>query len=530
MNALLPIIATLLLSTTALAQDHRYGLFIGNDEGGPETKTLLYAQDDARRMHDTFTRLARVKPEDAMLLLDSNAKTVDGALSELERRIADAKSRGERTTLFLYYSGHAKDGALRLGASQLPFEELKQRLTAGPADVRVAIFDACRSGTVTRSKGVRRAPSFEVETDATRQAKGLVLLTSSAADEDSQESDVIGASYFSYHLATALLGSADSSGDGRVTLNEAYGWAYERTVASTADSAAGPQHPTFSFDLAGNGDLVLTDVMERREGLHLPQAAPQGPYFVIDSRGVIVAETVKLADPRLIALPPGTYKVKRRLPDRLRVGEFTITAGQIYTLDESTLENAKFTDDPVKGTGISKTYSRHWSLSAFGQYQAVFDRPTSNGGYFPSAPAVGGEVTVHNIIGRGFGLGIDAGYGWTSNTVNVELVGLLPYDYSLVTIGASAIYEWFQEGRWIPFVGLHLAFNIMSRSFEDTSLAAQNYSIFTPGIVAGLKVRIAGNFSVIGRARVHYLHYNVDETRSLGNADFGLLLDYEFRD
>ena len=68
----------------------------------------------------------------------------------------------------------------------------------------------------------------------------------------------------------------DQGGDGKVTLSEAYSYAYERTVASTASSAAGAQHPTFSFDLAGNGDLVLTDVSERKEGLRLPAEGPDG--------------------------------------------------------------------------------------------------------------------------------------------------------------------------------------------------------------------------------------------------------------
>ena len=520
-----------LLPALSLAQTtHRFGLFIGNNEGGPGTRALLYARDDARRLHDVFTRMGHVAPEDAMLLFDESATEVDVALTELERRIRDAKARGETTTLFVFYSGHAKDGALRLGSTTLPLERLKSRLSDGPADIRVAFLDACRSGAVTRTKGVRRAPAFEVETDATRKAKGLVILTSSASDEDSQESDTIGASYFSYHLATGLIGSADSTHDGRVSLNEAYAWAYERTVASTADSAAGPQHPTFSFDLAGNGDLVLTDFAERREGLRLPPEAPAGTYFVIDPRGVVIAEAVKSDGDRLIALSPGTYTLKRRLPDRLRVGSITIGSGQIVTLDETTLQNAKFSDDPVKGTGISSTYSRHWSLSAAGNYQAVFDKPTDAGGYFPSAPLVEAEATLHNFPGRGFGLVIDGGYGWTSSTLAVNLLGSLDYTYSLVTLGASLIYEWFQDGRFIPIAGVHLAFNLMTRTFTDTSLAPQTYSTFTPGIVVGLKVRITQNISAIARARVHYLLYNVDETRNLGTADLGLLLDYEFKD
>lgn len=533
-NVPLPRVVLLIAVWSSLAfadgPARRFGLFIGQNEGGEGTRALLYARDDAKRLHDVFLRLGGVKPEDAMLVLDQTADDVTTALGELERRIRDAKARGESTTLVFYYSGHAKDGALRLGTTKLPLEALKQRLATGPADMRVAFLDACRSGAVTRTKGVRRAPAFEVETDATRQAKGLVILTSSASDEDSQESDVIGASYFSYHLATGLLGSADAQNDGRVTLSEAYAWAYERTVASTADSAAGPQHPTFSFDLAGNGDLVLTDVAERHEGLRIPVSAPSGPYFIIDPRGVVVAEAVKGDTERLIALAPGTYTIKRRLPDRLRIGSIDIVAGQLTTLDETTFQNAKFTDDPVKGTGISSIYSRHWSLSAAGQYQAVFDRPTNAGGYFPSAPLLTAEATLHNFFGRGFALSIDGGYGWTSSVVSGALLGELAYQYSLITFGGALSYEWFQDSRWVPYAGVHLSFNLMSREFTDVALAKQSYSTFTPGVVAGLKFRITRNVSVIARARLHYLLYNVDETRSLGSADFGALLDYEFKD
>src|SRR5581483_8966349 len=118
-----------------------------------------------------------------------------------------------------------------LGDSRLPIDDVKARVAATPVDVRVAILDSCRSGAMTRSKGARKAPAFEVEADSpTRDTKGLVILTSSTSDEDSQESDLIGGSYFSHHLASGLLGGADKSGDGRVTLFEEYAYAYDRTV------------------------------------------------------------------------------------------------------------------------------------------------------------------------------------------------------------------------------------------------------------------------------------------------------------
>jgi hypothetical protein len=529
-------LAASLFASAALADDapqgapRRFALFVGNNEGGSGTRPLLYSRDDAERLHDVFMRLGGVRPEDGMLLLDGTAEQVLTALGELERRARDARAKGERTALFFYYSGHAKDGALRLGGTQLPFESVKARLAQGPADMRVAVFDACRSGSVTRTKGARRAPAFEVETDTTRAAKGLVILTSSAADEDSQESDAIGASYFSYHLATGLLGGADQSGDGRVSLAEAYAYAYERTVASTADSAAGAQHPTFSFDLAGNGDLMLTDVVQRKEGLKVPASAPAGTYFLVDKRGVVVAEVVKGDGERMIALPPGDYRVKRRLADHLRIGDIAITAGQVTELNEASLKNAKFSDDPVKGTGISGTYASHWSFSASGTYQAVFDTPTSRGGYFPSSPVFGVEATIHNFFGRAFALALDAGYGTTSGVLTTALLQDVPYQYSLISVGASLFYEWNQAGTWVPFTGLRLGLNVMARSFPSMTVATQSYTTMSPGLVAGLKLRLSRGFSLEARGRLHYLLYNVDETRSLGYAELGLLLDYEFRE
>src|SRR5207244_8886119 len=188
-----------------------------------------------------------------------------------------------------------------------PPESLKARIAQAPVDIRIAIFDSCRSGVLTRTKGARKAPAFEVESQSPRDAQGLVILTSSASDEDSQESDLIGGSYFSHHLASGLLGSADRSGDGRVTLFEAYAYAYDRTVADTAETAAGAQHPTFSYDLAGNGDLVLTDVAARREGVYLPREAPGGVYYLVDRHGFVAAEIVKAESDRRIALAPGRY-------------------------------------------------------------------------------------------------------------------------------------------------------------------------------------------------------------------------------
>ncbi|MCI0669336.1 MAG: caspase family protein, partial [Myxococcaceae bacterium] len=195
MRPLSVLLATVLLALGAQAQPvRRFALVVGNDRGGAGTHPLLYAHEDARKVHGILVRVGGVPSADAVLLLEGSAADALAALSLLEARAVEASRAGARTELLVYYSGHAKDGALRLGDTALSLATLKERLARAPADVRIGILDACRTGALTRTKGVRRAPAFDVETDAGRRAQGLVLLTSSAADEDSQESDLLGGS------------------------------------------------------------------------------------------------------------------------------------------------------------------------------------------------------------------------------------------------------------------------------------------------------------------------------------------------
>ncbi|RKH69187.1 caspase family protein [Corallococcus llansteffanensis] len=517
-------LAFALVSTAAHADTlHRFALIAGNDTGGGDTRPLSYARDDARKMHDLLTRLGGVAPSDAKLLLDDDAKDFLTALSDLEQRARTAQARGERTALFVYYSGHAKDGALRLGDSRLAFDALKRRLADAPVDIRIAILDSCRSGALTRTKGARKAPAFDVESGAARDARGVVILTSSAADEDSQESDALGGSYFSHHLASGLLGDADRSGDGRVTLFEAYSHAYARTVADTADSSAGPQHPTFSYDLAGNGDLVLTDLRASAEGLVVPGGAPPGSYYFVDPGGLVVAELDKAADTeRRVALAPGTYRVKRRLSDRLRIGEVEIARGRTTVLEEPRLKDAPFSDDPVKGAGRGR--DTWWAFGLTGGYQSFFDAATRQS-LFLSVPLFGAEAELHDYFRRDWVWGFDAAVGGTRSVLALPTLAGPTYRYSVVNLGTSLTTEW-PLGRVAPFVGARLAYLILGRQFEDAAFPDQRFAMVSPGLVAGARLQLTRSVHLTTRGRLQYLQYNVDAQRSLGYWELAALLTY----
>jgi hypothetical protein len=501
---------------------HRFALIAGNDSGGSDTRPLLYAGADAGKVYDILTRLGGVRAEDARLVVDGGASDVLGALAAIEKQAAEAARRGEHTALFLYYSGHAKDGALRLGESRLPIDALKALVAVAPFDVRIVILDSCRSGAITRSKGARKAPAFAIESESPRDAKGTVILTSSASDEDSQESDAIGGSYFSHHLASGLLGGADKSGDGQVTLFEAYAYAYDRTVADTAESAAGAQHPTFSYDLAGNGDLVLTDVASRHEGIYIPRQAPGGVYYLVDRQGFVAAEINKGDGvDRRVALAPGRYRVKRRLPDHLRVGEIDVPRGALVTLEESHLHDAPFSADPIKGGRVD--LSARWSVGAGLGFQSVFAAP-DGAGLFPPTGLVDVDFALRDFLRRDWVLGFDLAGGSTSGVVPAVET---PFHFSEVSFASSLTVEW--PNRYLtPFVGGRLALLFMNRTFQDNAFPAQFYETLSPGVVAGLSYHFTRAASVVARGRLHYLLYNVDGNRSLGYWELATMVAYDF--
>ncbi len=256
--AMLALIAT---DAGAAEAARRYALLVGANDGGPGRVTLQYAHRDAESMSEVLTQLGGVDLGDRTLLLDPTPQTLDAAMDGLQARIEVSDSRAE---VIFYYSGHSDEEGLLLSGSHYSYSRLREALDALPADVRVAILDSCASGAMIRSKGGQRIAPFLV--DESNNVGGFAYITSSAADEVSQEADRIGGSYFTHYLSTGMRGAADLSGDGRVTLDEAYAFAYEETLARTERTQHGPQHANRANHLSGEGNLVLTD-------LHLTSAS-----------------------------------------------------------------------------------------------------------------------------------------------------------------------------------------------------------------------------------------------------------------
>ena len=299
------------LSTPALANDQatvrRFALVIGSNDGGPERVRLRYAGTDADAMATVLSELGGVRPEDLITLAEPTTHEITTAFDQLSGALLDARMRDQRTEVVVYYSGHSDEVGLLPEGKHYPYRSLRAELGRLDADVRVAIVDSCSSGSLIRTKGgVRRAPFL---IDRSTAVRGEAFLTSSTADEASQESDRIGASFFTHHLVAGLRGAADGDGDGLVTLGEAYSYTFRETRESTENTRAGPQSPNYAIDLTGQGDYVMTDLRQPTSKLVLDDEIG-GEIWLRRSDGTLLAEIDKLPGQNLsLSVPADTYKI-----------------------------------------------------------------------------------------------------------------------------------------------------------------------------------------------------------------------------
>lgn len=517
MRLLLPLLLVALALPLPAEAARRFAVLVANAEGGAGTRPLRYAERDAERVLDALTRLGGVQQNDAFLVLGQDARGLEDALTRAEQAIAQAAVNGEATELVFYYSGHAKDGQLFLGRSRYAMSALKDRLASSRAAVRIALVDACRSGAITRTKGARRVPAFEVDTGP-RAARGLVILTSSSNDEDSQESDTIGGSFFTHALVSGMLGEADTSGDKRVTLAEAYAYAYDRTVQGTVQTSAGPQHPTFAFDLAGSGDVVLTDLRGPAVSFLALPAELDGDFLVVEESSRFVAAEVhkRAGSEAVLALAPGAYLVKTRQGDKLHIHEVEVVRRRTTRLDPSRMYEVDLDDDPVKG--VIDVWSRTPSVAVGGLvgWQRFLTGAVRDG-YFPDTALVGVDAELRDYLRPGWSLGLDFAMG---RTTGVTTSGGLdyPYDFSAITAGASVTVD-LLHGGFRPFVGARLALVSFDRAFDEPLLDDQQLLTTAPGLVAGVHWFFTDSVAVSLRIRPSWLLYEADENRSLGFVD-----------
>lgn len=343
------LLAALALASTGAPppSPHRFAILIGDDHGLPGDEPLRFAGDDARSMLSTLEEVGGVSAEDSELLLDADANQVVGALSRWERLLQAEHAPDDQ--LVLYVSSHAEGGVLHLAGSTLPVEALTDFLERVPVSVAVLVIDSCESGTATGLKGLKRSDQPVIGADRL-EVKGRVVLSSSGPNEYAQESEALGGSFFTHHLITALRGAADVSGDGKVTLAEAYLYAYRNTLESTFGTPGGVQHPSYHFDLRGEGELVLSQPDQASSRLRVVDPTP-GEWLIARARGGAVDRFEKPAGPAVFALPAGRYRMQTERDGNLLQASVDVPARGEVVLEDRQLAPAPVWATLLKGGG-----------------------------------------------------------------------------------------------------------------------------------------------------------------------------------
>lgn len=233
--------------------------------------SLKYARNDAEAFADYLRNHMGLDDKHLFELYDAKAslRNIRSVLGTKLRRKADSPE----DTVFIFYAGHGapledytnKDGdgiskyilpydadLEDIYSSAMPMDEIAQIFSAIRAERVIFIADSCYSGGVggrTILAQGRRAKLSDAFLSRIAQAgKGRIILTSSNANEVSQESDKLRHGYFTYYLLKGLKGEADLDGDRLIDIDEIYRYLNKHVPEKTN----GAQHPVKKGEAEGH--------------------------------------------------------------------------------------------------------------------------------------------------------------------------------------------------------------------------------------------------------------------------------------
>ena len=439
----------------------RFAIVVGNDAGSSGRPRLYFAEKDADRVRRALVELGDFSEDRVVVLRGRGVQALREAMAATEAKVELARRGGERTLVVVYFSGHAGSVGLELGAETLPYDELRRLVVASQADAKVVLLDACESGGLTQVKGAKPAPAVDFSLPADESARGTAFITSAAVGEPAQESAALGGSFFTHHLDVGLRGAADADGDGQVTLSEAFRYTAAQTVAHTAGTQSGPQHPTYEFRMSGRGDVVLSDLRKADARLVLP-ADPGSTWFLRGPRGLL-AEVPGQAAPLALAMPAGRYAVERRSPQGRATGEVTLAKGateELPLLAPTRYEVARAKGGPKPNLAFVEGGVAYVALKGFGV-----------------APAV--RAGVRKEFGA---FGLRVAFDWAGKSVSDPS---LSYDFAYY--GGSAALLWpLTESAVFVEVGPQLSYGYATQRLP----ASQSFSSGMAGAGAAVLVTV----------------------------------------
>jgi uncharacterized caspase-like protein len=303
--------------------NNKYALIIGNTEyADPGLAQLTAPGKDA----EDFARVLKDRGicsfDEVNVLLNQPESTVRGAIDEF----FDQKKPDD--LLVLYFSGHGvRDelGALflavkntirsRLRSTAVKSDYIREVMDQSRSKRQVLILDCCMSGAF--EQGTKAATGVSIGTaSAFESGFGRIILTASDSTQFAWEGDkVIGEtdnSLFTHYLVEGLEGEADLDGDGRITVDELYDYAYEKVKHAT------PKQTPSKFSSKQQGEIILRRNMPMDEIRSVPLPTPlldsiENPFS--DVRHGAVQQLTKLLNGKNLGLARSAREALERIAE-----------------------------------------------------------------------------------------------------------------------------------------------------------------------------------------------------------------------
>lgn len=230
------IISIILLAVLCIAVNARtYVLIAGVSNYQGTENDLQQSTKDAKAFYELMTK----KTNDVTILTSKNAYRRN-VLDKLNT-IARAAQNGD--CIMLFYSGHGAPGYICLYDEFLAYSDIVNIMKQSKASQKVIIVDACHAGTV--NSGISQQNITEKD--------GIICLMGCRPEEYSQENTILGAGYFTQGLIKAMRGKGDENRDKRITVMEAFKYAYSDVVKRSQQK----QHPQLIAPRSAQNNVLI---------------------------------------------------------------------------------------------------------------------------------------------------------------------------------------------------------------------------------------------------------------------------------
>jgi Caspase domain len=383
----------------AEAPPHVFALVIASnrslDASQPE---LQYADDDAARYYRLLRSVAGEEDVALLASFDRASKLLYGELASvsraastaelvrardrLARNIEAARLRGERSTLYIVYAGHAE---LVEGRGMLELEDRRidgafiehELLEQLPADDKHVILDSCNSFFVMnpRKPGGRRwATPDDIALGFAARHPEVGLFLSTNSESEVFEWSELESGVFSHEVRSGMSGAADVDQNGTVSYLELAGFV-DKANAGIAREALRPH--LFFRGPHGNQDAPLFSASAMR-GRRVELGAAPTRLWIKDASGERVLDLHKEAGPLQVVIPeraqkPLTLYVQNgRQSDGVMVSELLADEGDTpLRLEDLTPRTPALA---ARGSRLfGELFREPYGPSAFTQYRATRD-------------------------------------------------------------------------------------------------------------------------------------------------------------